>query len=341
MDRYSISIGKTPPPPPKKPKEPKKSKESQSLYRKNFPDDNREREAVLSNLLRSAEGRMRIAAAMTHPLRRRLEYASIARRMFHVEPLPQGVEPIYEVNGESYSMDESGRQVIPTPRSGRDRVTVPLFEIASNPQMPLTLIRERRFELIDRAQDMAFQDINSTEETDVFSILDRATVNNTVNAELTAGNLASIFDSFERNDLRAANLFTSPQGYADMRRHIGRDALDIETHQELMNAGLMGTLFGAQINVSRMIPPGRIYITADPQLTGVIPIRTDLTVLNADSPPNTGFSIFEQIGMACHNPRAVAVIRTSPEEKSEPVQMEEPIIVPRMDRYALLKMLWD
>ena len=38
---------------------------------------------------------------------------------------------------------------MPTPR----RVTVPLFEISSNPQIPFSEIRERRFNLIDREID--------------------------------------------------------------------------------------------------------------------------------------------------------------------------------------------
>ena len=43
------------------------------------------------------------------------------------------------------------------------RVIFPLFEIASNPEIPLTQIKERRFDLIERAQDLARAQIQAAE----------------------------------------------------------------------------------------------------------------------------------------------------------------------------------
>jgi len=40
---------------------------------------------------------------------------------------------------------------------------------------------------------------------------------------------------------------------------------------------------------------------------GRIPVRTELTVLSADNPAKRqiGFSIFENLGIGCHNPRGL------------------------------------
>jgi hypothetical protein len=334
MDRYGIYLGKTPPPPSKvrKPREPKRPKKTLS---------DTERESILSNLMRNTEGRMRLAASMINPLRQRMDYTSIARRVFQVEPLPQGVLPLYDVSSEAHYLDETGQQVA---SSSARRVSIPLFEIASNPQIPLSAIRERRFELIDRAQELAIQALTEVEGTGASLILNRASSGNNLIAELALDSLVEVFNSIERNELRVAHLFMNPQGFLSFRTRLGRDHLDLTTRSELRGAGVMGTLFGAQVNVSRAIPNGRIYMTSEPQFLGVIPMRTDLTVLNADNPEEqtTGFSVFEQIGMGCYNPRAVASLTfdREPVRPAEHIQVMEPeIVVPRMDRYALLRAL--
>jgi hypothetical protein len=47
-----------------------------------------------------------------------------------------------------------------------------MFEISSNPAVPLSQIRERRIDLIERAQDMAVHDITSSEDSAALQILD-------------------------------------------------------------------------------------------------------------------------------------------------------------------------
>lgn len=54
-----------------------------------------------------------------------------------------------------------------TPR----RVMFPTFEIQDTPEIPLTQIRERRFDLIERAQEMARQQITQTEDERFMSIV--------------------------------------------------------------------------------------------------------------------------------------------------------------------------
>ena len=49
--------------------------------------------------------------------------------------------------------------------------------IASNPEIPLTQIKERRFDLIERAQDLARAQIQAAEDERVFSTLDAVAQN--------------------------------------------------------------------------------------------------------------------------------------------------------------------
>jgi hypothetical protein len=81
------------------------------------------------------------------PLRLRRDYSAVGRKTFLVEQLPDGALPIYDKDPDvtAFVVGEEGENIlaIQKPR----RVIFPLFEIASNPEIPLTQIKERRFDL--------------------------------------------------------------------------------------------------------------------------------------------------------------------------------------------------
>jgi hypothetical protein len=124
--------------------------------------------------------------------------------------------------------------------------------------------------------------------------------------------MADAFASIERWDLRVARIFANAADYTDIRKW-GRDILDIESQAALLKTGLMATLWGAQIIVSRRVPAGYIYVCAEPEFFGRIPVRTELTVLSADDPRNRtiGFSCFENLGIGCHNPLGLCRVTVS------------------------------
>ena len=196
-------------------------------------------------------------------------------------------------------------------------------EIASNPEIPLTQVKERRFDLIERAQDLAKAQIQAAEDARAFDVMDAVAtvgfdnlgsdyVNAQVNAvaPLTPANLSDAMARVETHDLRVARVFVNALDFADMRKW-GRDVLDPETQGSLLKTGLMGTLWGAQVIVTRKVAPGYVYVTAEPEFFGRIPVRTELTVLSADDPKarRIGFSVFENLGIGCHNPLALTRVK--------------------------------
>jgi hypothetical protein len=272
------------------------------------------KQQIISEYMKTASGRAKLAASMVQPLRLRRDYTSVGRKTFLVEQLPDGALPIYDKdpNVTAYIVGEEGQNIlaIQKPR----RVIFPLFEIASNPEIPLTQVKERRFDLIERAQDLAKAQIQAEEDTRVFDVLDAVAANGFDNigatnadvaavAPLTPADLADAFARVERNDLRVARVFANALDYSDIRKW-GRDVLDIEAQAALLRTGLMATVWGAQIIVSRRVPTGYIYVCTEPEFFGRIPVRTELSVLSADDPKNRtiGFSCFENLGIGCHNP---------------------------------------
>jgi len=281
-----------------------------------MPDviSNEVKQQIIAEFMKTAGGRAKLAASMTQPLRLRRDYTSVGRKTFLVEQLPDGALPIYDkdANVTAYVVGEEGQNIlaIQKPR----RVIFPLFEISSNPEIPLTQVKERRFDLIERSQDLAKAEIQAEEDNRVFAVLDAVAANGfdnigATNADVLAGapvtpsDLADAFAEIERHDLRVARVFVNATDYTDIRKW-GRDVLDIETQATLLKTGLMATLWGAQIIVSRRVPVGYIYVCAEPEFFGRIPVRTELTVLSADDPRNRtiGFSVFENLGIGCHNP---------------------------------------
>jgi hypothetical protein len=280
--------------------------------------NNATKQKIISDYIKTPQGRMKLAASMTQPLRLRRDYTSVGRKTFLVEQLPDGALPIYDKDPDvtAYVVGEEGENILAVTKPRR--VIFPLFEIASNPEIPLTQIKERRFDLIERAQDLGRAQIQAAEDERVFAVLDAIATQGfdsiaagtnpdiPVVAPITGAVLADAFALIERHDLRVARVFMNARDYADLRK-FGRDILDIESQATLLKTGLMATLWGAQIIVSRLVPVGTVYVTCEPEFFGRIPVRTELTVLSADDPKarTIGFSIFENLGLGAFNPRGL------------------------------------
>lgn len=279
---------------------------------------NAAKQKMIGEALKTASGRQRLAVSMTQPLRTRRDYLSVGRKTFLVEQLPDGALPIYDKDPDiaAFVIGEEGENVLSMAK-GR-RVTFPLFEIASNPEIPLTQIKERRFDVIERSQDLARASIQAAEDERVFAVMDAIAVNGfdsipggtnpdiPVVAPITSNVLADAFANIERHDLRVARVYMNARDYADIRK-FGRDILDIESQATLLATGLQGTLWGSQIVTSRLVPAGTVYICCEPEHFGRIPVRTELTVLSADDPKarTIGFSVFENLGIGAFNPRGL------------------------------------
>lgn len=276
------------------------------------------KQQVISEYIKTAAGRAKLAASMIQPLRLRRDYTSVGRKTFLVEQLPDGALPIYDKDPEvtAFVVGEEGENIlaIQKPR----RVIFPLFEIASNPEIPLTQIKERRFDLIERSQDLAKAQIQAAEDERVFAVLDSIAVSGfdslsgqtnpdvAVVAPISPSVLADAFAEVERHDLRVAKVYMNAVDYADIRK-FGRDILDIESQATLLKTGLQATLWGAQIITSRLVPAGFVYVCAEAENFGRFPVRTELTVLSADDPKarTIGFSVFQNVGIGAFNPRGL------------------------------------
>lgn len=282
--------------------------------------------AQLGQILKTAAGRQKLAAALGPSLRRRRDYMSIARKALMVETLPDGALPIYDKE-----FDETGRSFVEAfvvGEQGGDivklanplRVTVPTFEIASNPMIPITQIKERRFDIVSRALNLAKAEIGAAEDGFVFNLFDtiataaagKATsdpiynVTYPLSGSITPDAMADLFGQVQRHDNSVAYVFVNPRDYTDFLKWHD-STLDRETQRHLLKTGIMGYLWGATVLQSRKVTYGSVYVLADAEFLGVVPERVPLTVLSADRPDlrQIGFSVFEIAGFLIFNPSGV------------------------------------
>lgn len=271
-----------------------------------------EKHRIMLKAMNSPAGRKAIAANIQEPLRTLRDYQSVARRAFQIDELPDGTIPAYDQDPDvpCFVVGEEADSVQVVVRA--KRLQIPMFELAANPTVPFTQVKERRFDVVKRIKQKAKHEIFRKEDKLLFATMGIAAERNTTDgknptivvpaAAFKMSTLATAFACIESNGLFVDKVFMNPNEFPVLR-NAGRDYLDFETQRELLNTGLRGVLWGAQVILSMEVPKGEIYLTAEPEYFGILPVRTELTVIPADEPANRkfGWSVFQQIGAGIFN----------------------------------------
>jgi hypothetical protein len=278
------------------------------------------RDELVARAIMTHEGKLALAQAMANPIRRNLDYQGLARRALVVDPLPQGALPVYDRDIDVSAVVISSNGTGPESRVFGDRVTVPEFELYSNPTVRIAEVKRRRFNVIDRAVQKARQEIMAQEDANIFAALDSAaTVENTAQDIADAGmlkrDLVELKAQVDRWDLVTTKFFMNINEFNDILnwasgggQGTGGGEVDPVTQREILQTGLYAHIWGADIMVSKIVPPGTVYAAADPEFVGVMPVRQDIEVLPADEPKQLklGWVVSEIIGLGIVNPRGTA-----------------------------------
>jgi len=284
-----------------------------------------QRDEMIKQALMTQEGKIALGQAMANPIRRNLDYQGVARKALVVDPLPQGALPVYDRDIDVAAVVVSSNGAAPESRVFGDRVTIPEFEVVSNPTVRIAEVKRRRFNVIDRAQQKARQEIQAQEDANVFSALtfagDSALGGENAAVDLAPGGVGTALEKdglvnlkrqIDRWDLVTSKYFLNINEFTDILTWESaggaNSQVDPVTQRELLQTGLYGHVFGADIIVSKVVPVNRGFATADPEFVGVMPVRQDIEVLPADEPKQLklGWVVNEIIGVGIVNPRGVA-----------------------------------
>jgi hypothetical protein len=283
------------------------------------------RDDLISRAILTQDGKVALAQAMANPIRRNLDYHGIARRALVVDPLPQGAMPTYDRDIDVAAVVISSNGSGPESRIFGDRVVVPEFELFANPTVRIAEVKRRRFNVIDRAVQKARQEIMAQEDANIFAALDNAsqgenTLQDITDAGMLKRDLLELKAQIDRWDLVTTKYFMNINEFTDILKWgsgggqgVGGGEVDPVTQREILQTGLYAHLWGADIMVSKIVPPGTVYAAADPEFVGVMPVRQDIEVLPADEPKQLklGWVVSEIIGLGIVNPRGVSAGRKS------------------------------
>lgn len=286
-----------------------------------------QKDEMIKRALLTADGKVALGQAMALPIRRNLDYSGVARRALVVDPLPNGALPVYDRDIDVAAVVVSANGSAPESQVRGDRVNVPEFEIVSNPIVRIREVKQRRFNVIDRAVQKAKQEIQAQEDANIFAALDFAgdvtlggenTAQDIVDGGMTRRDLVEIMTQVERWDNVVTKFFMNIQEFNDIRlwnaaNGTGPAEVDPVTLREILQTGLYARIFGADIIVSKVVTPGTVFSLADAEFVGVMPVRQDIEVLPADEPKrlSLGWVVSEIIGLGIVNPRGVSVGRKS------------------------------
>ena len=252
------------------------------------------RDELITRAILTQEGKIALAKAMANPFRRIFEYHGIARRALVVDPIGQGAYATYERDIDVAAVVISSNGTGPESRVFGDRVVVPEFELFSNPTVRISEVRRRRFNVIDRSVQKARQEIQAQEDANVFAAIDAAAaqeniVQDIADAGMLKRDLVELKAQVDRWDLVTTKYFMNINEFTDILKWasgggqgVGGGEIDPVTQREILQTGLYAHIWGADIMVSKIVPPGTVYACADPEFVGVMPIRQDIEVLPAD-----------------------------------------------------------
>lgn len=285
-----------------------------------------QRDELISKALMTEDGKIALGQAMANPIRRNLDYSGVGRKALVVDPLPQGALPLYERDIDVAATIVASNGAVPESRVFGDRVSIPEFEIVSNPTVRISEVKRRRFNVIDRAQQKAKMEIQAQEDANIFAALDFAADNDrggenvyqtldngTTTTELAKVGLLRLKRQIDRWDLVTSKYFMNINQFTDMLNWesagaAGASQVDPVTQRELLQTGLYGHIFGADIIVSKIVPTRQVFACAEPEFVGVMPVRQDIEVIPADEPKQLklGWVVSEIVGVGIVSPRGTS-----------------------------------
>ena len=269
---------------------------------------------------------------MTEPLRSRLDYVGIGRKLLETDLLPQGAVPRYDKDfPEVPAVKISARGNPPTIESWSDYVEVETFEVATLRSIKYAEISIRRFNALDRTKNKAAFELKIVEDDIIFSAINTAATTNNQNTSVsgntTRAGLAAAFAAVEGGRLAVGNILMHPRGFQGIRGSWNNADLDQVNFQGLLETGWLASIWNSKIYVSdrlNQLAPGfttalgaastagagtnMIYVLALPAQLGRFPIRYDVEIKPFDYPIERAvyFSVYEDVGITIFNTSGVS-----------------------------------
>jgi hypothetical protein len=192
-------------------------------------------------------------------------------------------------------------------------------KITSFPVIDISDIYQMNFDVLDRAQDTARQEIELAEDKRAITLLTAAaqTVNTvTTFASLGVAAFEDVRFQVERHRLMVEQFAISRTELSDVVKNMS-SVVDPVTERELLLSGYIGNFMNARIltaagtGVEEVIPAGTFFAMTGPDYLGEFATRIELfsEPFNeyANQRTTKGWAFVEQVGFAIPNAKTVAI----------------------------------
>lgn len=278
-----------------------------------------DRRKVLAAAMNDPEGFSILGQELLLPIKDIVDYEGWTRKVLRTRPLAQGelFRLAKDVRATAWVIGQDGQGI--ESRLHGKYVQPSEFKIAAFPTVDIEDIYQMNYDVLDRAQDTARQEIELEEDKRCQALLDVAarTVNAvTTFATLGIGALEDVKYQVERHRLVVEKFLINRQELSDVIKTMSSQ-VDPVTERELILAGYIGSILNAQIitaagtGVEEVVPAGSFYAATGPEYLGELGVRVELfsEPFNMFSHRRTvkGWAFCEIVGLAIPNPKAVAV----------------------------------
>jgi len=302
------------------------TKKSASSMREASALPSEERRKVLAAAMNdpTGEGFAIVGQELLLPIKDIIDYEGWARKIYRVRPLAQGelFRVAKDVRATAWVVGQDGQSI--ESRLFGKYVTPSEFKITSFPTVDIEDIYQMNFDVLDRAQDTARQEIELEEDKRGLALLDKAasTVNSTtIFSTLGVAALEDIRFQVERHRLVVEKFLINRRELTDLIKTAvgaagGTQHVDPVTERELILAGYVGNVLNAQIitaagtGVEEVVPAGTVYAVTGSEYLGEMGVRVELfsEPFNKFSHRELvkGWAFGEIVGFVVPNSRAVA-----------------------------------
>lgn len=307
-----------------------------------------EKQKRLASIIRNKDTALqKIGQGMIGPIQIRLRYEGIVRNVLVEDTLERGPLMPYDILddlGRAYVLNSTDSEVKITPFEGKQAFPQ-LFRIASFPRIRKEDLYFLRVNAVEYAQDETRQAIQKQEDARLVLLLEQAIVglgaaigSGTVGAGPTGGRATgnaagpvgfvnehtvlvgagnslepadfwSLVTMVEINQLEASRVLAHPADIRDMYNW-DINVTGFKFKDEVFAGGKITSFGEFQIQRSIIIPQGELFLTADPEFVGVMPVMYSLDVEENHQVEQfyKGWVMDELLGMMILNSRGLARI---------------------------------